>query len=284
MVPPTQQEHKKNKPNAQSWIVLLAVTTGASALVAAVFIGLYVNAKNPPIARSNLPGAFLSKLMLYKSTRYNQTVMAFSGDLVSSHFVSNHGWEAGLMAKIAPYITSNSTVLDIGANIGASTVELYHKMRATEVTFQCFEMQIDVSHVLAYNVRHIPHAKVYAGGLNATNAAVEYSPQHTGNIGGTSVGGVSMDKKAPTVSVASFCMCDIRPPTPVSLVKIDIEGFESVLFDGAANMTWWREHTPSAVCIELFAPKFDYVATKLDELGYVHAWSDKHDHFFMYSK
>lgn len=255
------------------WIVL-----GWS--VAAIYILLYYRIiESPYIYR---PNQYNERIVVRHTDRYG-LLAGFRSDVVSTSLLySKTGWEYELINKVAPFIKSFTTVLDIGANIGASSLELNRACGLPNVEYVMVEMQVDVLPVLKFNTRTLTNRKIYGAAIAARNGAISYDDsEKSGNIGKTktSVSALTND----FLYTGVITLADIQSTYPVSVMKVDIEGQEHALFDSEDNLAWWKKVRPSVVLIECFKKNRHKVFLALRKLGYVHQWSSSDDHLFRYT-
>jgi FkbM family methyltransferase len=242
-----------------------------------------VESSTPPMETPDLHLNF--GRVVVKDTELYGVVAGFEGDKYVSEYFLHHeqGWEADLMAVASKLVKDNSTVLDIGANIGASSLEINRVMKASGVDFVMVEIQADVLGVLKFNTRTIPRRRIYGGAVSSSRVPMTYEDMsENDNVGGLNCDRVSPHKKKndprSMMVAGSFSLDDFQLDQNVSLVKIDIEGSESLLFEGEANLAWWRRVRPDHVIIEAWTTNKHEVFTGLESVGYqgVETWGDDH--------
>ena len=132
--------------------------------------------------------------------------------------------------------------LDIGANIGLYTIEL---LRNTNSKVICFEPLPKAFQILSETTRDMQHRVTLEKkgvGKKIENLYLHFNPSEndTGQQASFSedvkkVSYVSNEAKilAPIVTLDSYC--EEKNITDIDLIKIDTEGFESEIFEGATN-------------------------------------------------
>ena len=137
-------------------------------------------------------------------------------------------WEPYLVTLIPQYVKPGTTVIDAGAHIGTHTLTMARAAGRTGRVF-AFEPQKKIYRELvrnlelngARNVRPLRFA------LGDRHGVIEMSKAVAGNEGGTGVG--PGGDKAELRTIDSFGFRN------VSFIKIDVEGFEDPVLDGAAQ-------------------------------------------------
>lgn len=159
-------------------------------------------------------------------------------------FVLSQGrlWEKDLIEKCAEHIREHSTVVDIGANIGTHSV-IWSKKAKEVVAFEPQRLifqQLCANLVIngCQNVRAYPLALGHQNGraqLDATVPAVSgFSPKRKLDYQSTSrtlnFGGIRLGNDGETVEMRTLDSFEL---TDVSLIKVDVEGAEPLVFYGA---------------------------------------------------
>ena len=198
-------------------------------------------------------------------------------------------WEENICREIVKHIVSDTDFLDIGANIGLTTLGVAKLLRnglksATEKqvrTFHCVECSFRNIHLLRHNTGHLENVCIYPFALSHKThvANMSENPYNTGcdHISLT----IEPDKKTELLyeNYSDRSLRDTRYFIPcmaldnlrhlftnrVSVVKIDVEGFEYFILAG--GLEWFREHKP-VVIIEVFEKNRQQVFSLLADYGY----------------
>jgi len=169
------------------------------------------------------------------------------------------------VAMLGRYITPGAVVLDVGANIGALTLPFARLVgpRGIVVAFEpqrlvyqtlCANLALNsVTNVLAYQYA------VGKPGVDATRVQLT-DPYAVENFGGVTTG---PDAKGETV--VQVALDDMALP-PAALVKVDVEGMEADVLEGAR--TYLTTHRPVLYVEADRGDKRLPLIALLEELGY----------------
>lgn len=214
----------------------------------------------------------LQRVHNIQSTFYPDGVYVFdNNDCVSSHALAGTEWESHICDTLAKYYKPGTDFVDIGANLGLNTLGL-HKRNPITGTAHLFEPQHDVFTMMMYNTRVLPQRKLYNACLSDAPTVLAFEQVPT-NIGGTHMvgkGGLE-DDPTPTgnnaVSVGAMPLDAFKlfEGPPISLMKIDVEGSEESVLEGARRTI--TTHKP-VIVIEVWQWKRAKVFDKLVDLGY----------------
>lgn len=191
-------------------------------------------------------------MIIEKKTDYGY-IAYYKNDQVFADTLNNGKiYEQGLVLnKLAPYIKSSKTILDIGAHAGSHTI-LYKYLNPSSEIF-AFEPQRKMSDLLTHNVEqnnfdnvHIYNCAVghenriftmsnsSIDGENA-NRQIGYGTEKRYNLGG-----LQMGKGGEATNIITIDSLDL---SNVDFMKIDVEGFEPLVLLGAEKTI--KEHMPT---------------------------------------
>jgi FkbM family methyltransferase len=152
--------------------------------------------------------------------------------LVKRHLAAGIPWEPHVLEQFSRHVVPGSTALDIGAHIGSLTVPLARAVGKQGMVY-AFEPQKRIYRELVHNLKlnHIDNVKPLRFAVGARNEVIEMNP--TAVFDGRTKVGKGGDR-AELRTVDSFGFCN------VSLIKIDVEGFEVEVLKGAERTirTW----------------------------------------------
>lgn len=147
-------------------------------------------------------------------------------DCIKGILINNSFWENHLLTLMKKCIVPGTIVLDIGAHIGTHTINLAKWLNNGVV--YAFEPQPKIFRELFYNLalNDIKNVKLFKSAVGATNGKIELSPLIESNEGGTGCHGNSG-------IFADLITIDSLNLKNVSLIKIDVEGMEDDVLEGA---------------------------------------------------
>lgn len=165
---------------------------------------------------------------------------------------------------------SNDFVIEVGANIGAHTVELARHVGPGGAVL-AFEPQRLVFQTLCANVAINNLKNVYcywaAAGANTQDIRVpELDPEKNANFGGLSLGTGAGGMAVPCMMLDGF----LSLPR-LKLVKIDVEGMESEVIAGASQLI--SKFKPLLYLENDRIEKSEALIGQLDALGYDLYWN-----------
>lgn len=166
---------------------------------------------------------------LRPSTGLGNFYIDTTDDMIKANLDAGHGWERDIRAVMEMYIARGTSVLDIGAHIGAHTLAMGRAVGPHGHVF-AFEPQKKLFRELSMNlnvnqVRNVTALRFAVG--DGEPRVVEMNVVTEGNEGGTGIGGGGERAELRTVDSFGF--------RNVSLIKIDVEGYENYVLDGAAR-------------------------------------------------
>lgn len=147
-------------------------------------------------------------------------------DLIKAWLVRGLLWEKHLVELFPRHVKPGTTVIDAGAHIGTHTLALA-KLAGPEGRVYAFEPQRKIYRELVYNMRLNGAANVVPlrVALGERAGVIEMAQATPGNEGGTQVGLGGDRAELRTLDSFGF--------RNVSFIKIDVEGFEDQVLDGA---------------------------------------------------
>lgn len=192
-------------------------------------------------------------------------------DVVKGYLRAGKPWEPHVVALLREHVRPGTTALDVGAYVGAHAVTMA-KLVGPEGRVYAFEPQKKIYRELRQNLalNGLANAVALRFALGAAPGVIEMDAPRPGNVGGTAIG--SGGDRAELRTLDSFGFRN------VSVVKIDVEGFEGPVIDGARETLSRCKpviileilgHEPT---YELASPetraRFEAIFAKLTALGY----------------
>jgi FkbM family methyltransferase len=149
-------------------------------------------------------------------------------DLIKNTLREGKVWEKYIVETLQKNIRPDSTVIDAGAHIGTHTL-MMSKYAGLNGRIYAFEPQRKLFRELYYNLElnSVNNVIPLRFALGDRNAVIEMYPAAEGNEGGTAVG--TGGDKAELRTIDSFHFQN------VSVIKIDVEGLEDAVINGARN-------------------------------------------------
>ena len=189
------------------------------------------------------------------------TILSLPGDMMTGKYARRRFYEEDLLVAIAQRKLAG-TYIDVGANIGNHTVFFAEHCPSTRVI--AIEPRPDIFEVLKLNVAGTPAAwKVQtlccaAGAAEGTGRLIQ---RVDGNAGSTAV----TDMDVGNVDIAIRPLDMLVAYTDVAVVKIDVEGYEELVLDGAVRLL---EQRPLLAIECQTEQQLAAVTGKLTPLGY----------------
>ncbi|MFV1966392.1 MAG: FkbM family methyltransferase [Pirellulaceae bacterium] len=174
-------------------------------------------------------------------TRFNSLVQSRYGftlfnrnDIYIGRSLDHYGeYSEGEVELLRPFLEEGDTVVEVGANIGAHTLPLAKIVGSTGVV-HAFEPQRVVFQTLCANVAlnsldhvHCRQAAVGAVPGHVLVPQLDYGSEN--NFGGLGLGQYHHGEKVPVMTLDQLQLHDCR------LIKIDVEGMERSVLEGAAE-------------------------------------------------
>ena len=202
-------------------------------------------------------------------------------DMIKQVIVAGYAWERHLVELLEEHIEPGTVVVEVGAHIGTHTVPIARLVGPWGRVY-AFEPQRKIYRELHHNLalNGVTNAVILRYAVGSGDARIiEMNPATSGNEGGTGVG--SGGDRAELRTLDSFGF------ERVSLIKVDVEGYENAVLDGAMDTI--RRNRP-AILIEIMGGE-DYETAspevrerihvtwrKLERLGYTVTPVFKHDY------
>ena len=215
-------------------------------------------------------------------TAYNRDLYTYTNDLIGDYIGKNENmgaWEENLCQIMASYYIDGTDFLDIGANIGLSSIRT-HNIKQITGTIHMFECQPDVFSMLQFNTDHLPR-KLYNVALSDKDNIVEIKQDHA-NIGGTKVALIGANRATNSIIQVTTTLDKFEFPNKISVIKIDIEGHEFECLKGGIETI--KKHHPTII-IEIWdnTPSSKETIKFIEYLGYKLAVKDGVDHVYVYN-
>ena len=221
-----------------------------------------------------------SKPITVHSNAYRQPIRT-NIDYIFKHSIMKETlWDPDTVVNICKYFVDGTDFFDIGANIGLITlgVDLYNNnnndgIHRTFNTMHCFECNPEIFDCLKYNMKNKTNVKLYNFALAEKEQLcnMRFNYYNNGNTiiktvydNGNPVD-IPVNYPSPmdfeqrvdyNVFIPAFCLDTLllNFTTRVSVIKLDVEGFECKVIEGAKQFL--EVHRPTIIC-ELAKDKFE---------------------------
>lgn len=239
---------------------ILLIATGLIIIISLTFWLIMKNKKKEGYASTTMA---VSKLPLCKSLRQLDheiygNILCYEDDAISNYISNGAIWEEHICQILADYYIPGTDYLDIGANLGLNSLRM-HKIKPITGTVHLFEPQPDVFLMCKHNTRQLSR-KLYNLCLSDKAGALSFD-QNVENVGATTI---TYNNGETTVACLPLDNFDFS--NKVSLVKMDVEGAEENVLEGAK--IFFEKHQPMLV-IEIWQNNLQKVNMKLAEMNYV---------------
>jgi len=203
---------------------------------------------------------FMQQFSRFRSVQhpfYGEINVFDNNDLISSVIHDNKIWEEHIIDIMSKYYVAGTDILDIGANLGLNSLGMHIKKNISG-TCHVFEPQPDVFTLLAFNLRNVP-CKMYCMSLSDKNEIVSM------NVNNNNIGASMITNENNNLNVLSIPLDSITFQNKISLIKMDVEGYEDKTLKGS-KLTF-ETHKPVLI-IEIWADRFQRVNAILEEMNY----------------
>ena len=170
----------------------------------------------------------LEKYKIYDVDTLGSFYIDYTHDTIKGTLSNGKVWEPNIVALIKRYATEGTVAVDMGSHIGTHLVTMSQAV-GKEGYVVGFEPQIKLFSELVMNMQLNQCQNVFAyraaGGREF--GQVQMNVAHTSNEGGTAIGKGGDN--------ASLIPLDAMHLSPVSLIKINVEGYEDEILYGATE-------------------------------------------------
>lgn len=185
--------------------------------------------------------------MKFKTYNINHSfygdITLIEGDTgISEHVKHGIIWEPKVVRYFKRHYKKNGDILDIGANIGLHSIAL-SKIISSNCTVHAFEMQEQMYEILKKNSAN-ENITTYHMGISDKSSYGTYETHlNEGNPGGI---GMNSEQDENGDSVRLESIDNLSFENRISLMKIDVEGMELQVLEGAKNTI--KKNKPKIIC------------------------------------
>jgi FkbM family methyltransferase len=218
-----------------------------------------------------------------------QQFLATHNDFIYKHSIAvDRLWEENICKLIIDHLEPGTDFIDIGANIGLVTLGV---RKSVTGTIHCFECDNQTFNFLRYNMREHNNIKLYNFGLsdkhnigsmavnsynfgcNHISSTLDETFEYDHNKTNTNL--IKNDKVFFSLVPLDFLRDTFT--TPISVIKIDVEGLEYHVLKGAHDIL--LKHRP-VIIIEVFAINRTKVDKLLSSYGYRGEYIGNEDYIY----
>ena len=182
---------------------------------------------------------FNRKKKTFSKVHKNEFVYFFN-DTVSKEININGIYEKIEINFLSRILKRNSTVIDIGANIGNHSIA-FSKISKKVYSFEAHPKTFEI---LRFNCKEIKKIKIFNIGISNKKGFLFFKNKQTHNIGGKKLGKIGQIK-----SKINKLDNIIKINNDIGLIKIDIEGHEYQALQGMKKIL---KNNNSIILIEFF--------------------------------
>jgi FkbM family methyltransferase len=218
-------------------------------------------------------------------TPYEQTILCYNDWIYNHSLKMNTFWEEHVVDTILHYLQPNTDFLDIGANIGLISLGVLLKAKKQNIpihTVHCFECDTSHFNLLQKNTSNYNNIQLYPFAISNKYELCKMT-QCTLNLGGNYIHQTVNDQQPTNYDHPCYPILGSYPQqhvfTPamsldsilyqfknkISVIKIDVEGFELNALNGAIQLI--QLHRP-ILLIEIWEINLDKIIKLLDSLNY----------------
>ena len=236
-------------------------------------------------------------VLVDKDNVYGRQLACFN-DYIFQHSVAiGRLWDEEGIDTLLEHIADDTEILDIGANIGLVTLGLLQKAQQRGIRIHavhCFECDPFTFGLLHGNLAHEPRVKTYPFAIgdiqqicqmthNTYNRGCNYIYHTSDSTGETQYDYTTFRLKGvetnrPSIQVLSVPLDSIlyQFKKRISVLKIDIEGFELQALRGAIKLL--QMHRP-VVLVEIWPINLERIMSLLKGIGYSHMEKVENPHY-----
>lgn len=171
-------------------------------------------------------------------------------------------YESSILQELQSIFPQNGVAVDVGANVGNHTVFMSKYFNSLQVI--PFEASIEALELLRANVvlNSLKNVDLSLLGLCVSNSSDQLAQAHTSppnNLGGTSFEVIKSGE------INTICLNDALRGRKVDLIKVDVEGMEVDVLNGAKEVI---EREQPVICIEVTEDTRKSCFVIMEELNY----------------
>jgi len=204
--------------------------------------------------------------------RFGEVAVLNDKDMISRAVLGGNIWEEELCKHMAAHYVDGTDMMDIGANMGFSTLGM-NQFKPITGTVHAFEPQFRLCNVLSYNLRNVS-SRIFNCAVGSEGGKLITYKVDDGNVGATKMTGGDSGVFVPVIRLDDHIDMFTNK---ISLIKIDVEGQEMSVLNGATGLI--AKHKP-VIEVEAWGGNKDAVQKLMASLGYMLVWNQRDDYIF----
>lgn len=154
------------------------------------------------------------------------------GEPISFFLWAEGAYEPEVVRCIARELHSGGTFIDVGANVGALSLQVARQTRDVEIL--AIEPSQREYRCLEANLRSVPSSRAIRALAAAQPGALSLAQQPARSFGSNYVAGDGQGTSIPAITLDS--LLDDLPGDDPLVIKMDIEGYEAMALQGASQL------------------------------------------------
>ncbi|MCS5712302.1 FkbM family methyltransferase [Candidatus Berkiella aquae] len=213
------------------------------------------------------------KTIFSKRLFNGQKIFLYPNNCISSAFVYASHPDKQEIAALRQLADNQSVFLDIGANIGAYSIMLMDKVKK----LYAFEAHPHTANLCKMNflLNGLSEEQVIAKAVSDNNQSTYFSNLDDGDPLNTIVQNSSQAIEVPSITLDQFIQEKQFESGTNFLLKIDVEGFEHHVLQGAADFL--KNQPIKAILLETFSTEHQAIQQCLEQLGFKMKMISKHN-------
>ncbi len=185
------------------------------------------------------------------------------------------GYEPGSLATWSRLAAKSTTIADVGAHVGYFS--MIAALASPKAKIHAFEPVDQIHARLSVNVRSngVQNVKLYQAGVSSQAGWAEISVRFSGNLLSTGSTLEAAASDAELKRIRLLPLDEVFADTKLDLIKIDVEGHEMSVLEGARQVL--KRDRPTVMLEALRDAEMDGLLSEFNPLGYDCNWVTEAD-------